>query len=128
MYPPIFEIVSNSAAVKSYLSDGAITRFYMFGQAPQDSVYPYAVWQIISGAPENYLGDVPNTDSYLIQIDVYAKKASDTRDIAMAIRDALERHAYITRWGGESIDNETQTRRISFDVSFYTHRAEQESL
>jgi len=122
MYPPIFQIVSSNQAVTTLLKKDGIVRFFQFGRAPQGVEYPYAVWQIVSGVPENCLGDVPIIDSFVVQVDVYATTEASARDVAKALRGALEKRAYITRWGGESIDDNTQMRRISFDVSFYTDR------
>ena len=125
MYPPIFNAV-NVSGVRALLKTGTgQLRFYLFGLAPQDVPLPYGVWQTIGGTPENYLNQVPDTDSYSGQIDVYATEAqgpSVARDVAEAIRDAIEPYAHITSWRGERIDPDTKNWRISFDYDWIVYR------
>jgi len=121
MFPPIFQVCAASAAVTALLGT-PVTRIYPFGEAPQGVALPYAVWQTISGQPENYLGEVPDVDSWSLQIDVYADSATSARNVAKALRDAIEPVAYVTRWGGESRDKETNHYRYSFDVDFIVQR------
>lgn len=124
-YPPIFNAV-NVSPVRALLKTGAgPLRFYLFGLAPQDVALPYAVWQTIGGSPENYLNQAPDTDSYSGQIDVYATPAqgpSVARNVAEAIRDAIEPYAHITSWRGERVDHDTKNWRISFDYDWIVYR------
>lgn len=121
MYPPIFAICAAAPAVTALLGT-APTRLYPFGDAPQGVAYPYAVWQTVGGSPENYLGDRPDIDSFTLQVDVYADTGSSSRAVAVALRDAIEPHAYITHWGGESKDPDTGRYRFSFDVDWHVSR------
>ena len=121
MFPPIFQVCANDAAVKAVLGASPV-RLYPFGEAPQAVAKPYAVWQTLGGSPENYLGQRPDIDHFAIQVDVYADTAAAARAAAMALRGAVEPHAHITRWGGESRDPETTAYRVSFDVDWWTPR------
>lgn len=125
MTPPILAAV-NVPSVQTYLKSGTgPLRFYMFGQAPQNVTLPYAVWQIAGGSPENYISNAPDIDSYTIQIDVYASPAQGSqrvRDVAEAIRDAIEDECHITSWRGESRDTDTQNFRFSFDSDWFVSR------
>ncbi|MNZ52558.1 hypothetical protein D3C78_704070 [compost metagenome] len=121
MFPPIFATCAAAPAVTALLGT-APTRIYPFGEAPQAGPYPYAVWQTVGGAPENYLGDRPDVDSYALQVDVYADTVASARAVAATLRDAIESHAYIARWGGESKDAETGRYRYSFDVDWHVSR------
>lgn len=121
MYPPIFATCAASAAVTALLGT-APTRLYPFGEAPQDVAYPYAVWQTVSGSPENYLGDRPDLDSYTVQVDVYADTGSSARAASAALRDAIEPAAHVIAWRGESVEPETKRYRISFDVDWLVQR------
>lgn len=121
MKPPIFPICAASPTVTALLGSNP-TRLYPFGEAPRKRQTPYAVWQIIGGAPENHLTDAPDVDRYSVQVDVYATTGSDAVAVAEALRDAIEPHAQITRYGGHETDTDTQHKRISFDVSWYHHR------
>ena len=121
MFAPINAVCAPDAGLSALLGQ-APQRFYPFGDAPQDGVLPYAVWQTIGGDPENYLAGRPDIDGYTLQVDVYAETGKDARAVAKAIRDAIELKAYIIRWGGESRDPETKNYRYSFDVSWFVHR------
>ena len=120
MNPPIFAIVSTDSDVTALLGTDPV-RFFPFGQAPDETDMPYAVWQTVSGSPENHLSGTPNIDSWLVQVDIYAKKGSTARTVAEAVRDALEPEAYITAWRGESKEDDN-IFRYSFDVDFLTAR------
>lgn len=121
MYPPIFATCAASAAVKAALGTNPV-RLYPFGEAPQDVALPYAVWQTIGGAPENYLGETPDIDSFSLQVDVYGETPTSTRAAAEALRDAIEPVAHITAWRGESTDSGTKRKRFSFDVEWHVNR------
>jgi hypothetical protein len=125
MYPPIFNAV-NVSAVRALLKTGsAPLRFYLFGMAPQDVAYPYAVWQTVGGSPENYVNQVPDIDSFSTQIDVYATPSqgpSVARSVAEAIRDAIEPSSHVTSWRGERVDPDTKNWRVSFDADWFVPR------
>ena len=125
MIPPIFPTVAASTAVQALIGTGVgndLVRFYEFGRAPQRAKKPYAVWQNINGLPENYLDSLPDTDSFTAQIDVYADTAAAAEQVAIAIRDAIEPVAYVTRWGGQSRDPDTQNYRETFDTEWIVYR------
>lgn len=121
MNPPFFTTV-NVTAVRAVFLEGSELRVYPFGDSPQNGNKPYAVWQTISGSPENYLGGLPDMDNWVVQVDVYAEEVSDANDGAEVLRDALEPVAYITAWRGTSREPETRLYRYSFDVEFQTPR------
>ena len=121
MTPPIFPVVAASAAVRAALGTAPV-RFFPFGAAPQSVALPYAVWQTVGGSPENYLGNLPDADVCTVQVDVYAADPDSAAAATLALRDAIEPHAHITRWGGESRDPETNNYRVSFDVDWWTKR------
>ena len=121
MFPPIFALAVASSAVTSLL-DTAPTRFWPFGEAPQDETRPYAVWQTIYGSPENYLGQRPDIDSWGVQVDAYAPTATGARNVARALRDALEGQAHVVAWNGEMKDEPTGLYRYSFSVEFWAAR------
>lgn len=126
MNPPIFATVNVSAVQALLKAPAGELRFYAFGRAPQNVAYPYAVWQLVGGAPENFLDRVPDADSLSVQVDVYARPGDDTeqeaRTVAAALRDALEPKCYITGWRGESIDPDTGNFRIGFVCDWIVYR------
>jgi len=121
MIPPIFATCAASSEVVDALGSDPV-RLFQFGQAPQNVVKPYAVWQTIGGAPENYITGVPDIDQLSLQVDVYATTAADAREAAIALRDAIEPVAHVVGWRGEDREPETQLYRISFDVDWFVHR------
>lgn len=125
MIPPIFQTIAADSSVTGLLGS-APTRFYPFDLAPQPgtSFYdvPYAVWQTVTGTPENYLACTPDIDVYTLQVDIYGRTSTEVRNITEALRDAIEPHAYITRWGDQSIDPDTGLNRYSFDVDWHVTR------
>lgn len=122
MYPPLFDTIKNVAAVKAVL--GSSPRVYPHGMAPPPAnvIRPYAVFQIVNGLPENYLGTRPDIDSFTTQVDVYADTVASATAAAQALRDALEPVAYVVRWGGQFKDPDTNLFTYSFDVDWLTPR------
>ena len=121
MFPPIFQVAAADPGVTALLGIDPV-RLYPFGEAPEGAALPYAVWQLVSGSPENYLAGRPDIDGFTLQIDVYAASGSSARAVGAALRDSIELRAHITRWGGESKDEETGRYRLSFDVDWLTPR------
>ena len=127
MYPPVFEIATQSAAVLAVLGSNP-TRLWPFAIAPQKGKLgygvPYAVHQLIYGAPVLSLSCVPITDNFGIQFDIYAANATDAREAAAALRDAYEAsHNPVVTWNGEDWDPATSLYRVSFTVEFWPDRA-----
>lgn len=121
MYAPIFEVCKAASAVTALIGTSPV-RLYPFGEAPEGVAKPYAVWQTVDGLPDNELGDIPSSDSWSLQIDVYAESATSARNVAKALRDAIEPHAYITGWRGESRDPVTKLYVYRFDVDWIVNR------
>jgi hypothetical protein len=121
MYPPLFSIASADNSVKAAFGTNPV-RVYPFGGAPESVALPYVVWQVVGGTPENYIGNDPDMDSYLVQVDVYANSPASARGGAETLRDALQDHAHIVSWRGESKDQQTKHYRYSFDINFFTAR------
>lgn len=121
MYPPIFAVCAADAGVRALLGTGP-TRLYLFGLAPDKVVKPYAVWQQISGSPDNYLAGRPDVDSHGLQIDVYADTAKAANDVATAIQRAIELECYVTGYNGDFRDPVTMNYRSSFNIDWVVNR------
>lgn len=121
MFPPLFQACAADTSVQSLLGTDP-TRLWPFGEADPSPVYPYAVWQLISGVPENYLGELPDVDSFGVQIDCYAKTAEEAREVARALRAAIEPFAYVSAYLGEIRDTITRNYRYSFSVDWIVPR------
>lgn len=121
MFPPIFEVCSIDTDVQSIFGSTPC-RLYPFGEAPQNVIKPYAVWQLVSGAPENYLDRVPDVDQFTIQIDVYANTVDASRIGAKVLRNVIQDYAYITVYTGDLRDPSTDNYRYTFSVDWFVHR------
>jgi hypothetical protein len=119
-YPPLHVECASDTSVLALL--GSPPRLYPFGEAREAPVYPYVVWQTVYGQPENYLGQLPDADSFGTQIDVYAKTWSSARNVAAAVQAAIEPVAYVTAYHGEMKDIEAKSFRISFTVEWIVNR------
>ena len=116
--PPLFAICAANAGVTALLGTGP-TRLYPFGEAPENVAKPYAVYQVLNGVPENYLGEPPDVDAWNIQIDVYATTDSSANAVQKALRRALETVCHVTRLGRTGTEPSTQLKTTSLDVSWY---------
>jgi len=121
MIAPIFAVCAASEAVNALIG-GERLRLYPFGLQDDNVIYPYAVWQNVGGEPENYLNQRPDVDSFALQVDIFANTPDEAIAVATALRDAIEPHAHIVRWGSQSRDSETKRYRYSFDVDWIVPR------
>lgn len=121
MYPPIFEICSADSDVQTNIGVSPC-RLYPFGEAPENVSMPYVVWQVVGGSPENCISSSPDMDSWSLQVDVYGLTGKSVRDVAQALRNAIESYAHITRWGEQGRDMDTKSYRYSFDVDWWVDR------
>jgi hypothetical protein len=119
--PVLFTNVAASAACRALLGTPPKMRFYAFGEAPQGVALPYAVWQMITGTPANYLGQLPDLDRSRVQIDVYGAMQSMTLDAAVTIRDALEPHGYLVNFADRGRD--PTTRNYGYMLDFELHQS-----
>lgn len=127
MIPLIFEYVRASQPARALIGANPV-RFWPFASAPQpgEASYrvPYAVWRLVSGTAQDYLSDLPDTDSSMIQIDAWAETPSDARVLMLVLRDAIEPHQNggSTTYNGEDRDPDTGMYRWSFNVEFWQDR------
>lgn len=122
MMPPIFAILDSSAVVRALLGAAPNMRLFPFGEASQNTPRPYATFQVVSGVPENYIGQHPDADSYRVQVDAWAETQVSANQLALAIRDAIEPHAYMVGSGSTTRDPETRAYRYMLDFEFKEYR------
>ncbi|MDY0292727.1 MAG: DUF3168 domain-containing protein [Desulfuromonadaceae bacterium] len=120
---PLFELCSLDATVTSLLKEGNILKVFKFGSAPQDTKPPYVVWQNIGGVPINYLGERPDMENRLIQVDAYATTQEKVTEIIDAVEYAIEEDAHIVGYNIDELDVNTGLWRASFDAEFYNTRS-----
>lgn len=125
MIPPIFQYAQADDTVRALIG-GNPTRFWPFDAAPQPGhpgyCLPYSTWQFAYGSPDNYLGQLPDSDNAGIQIDAWAQTPSGARSVMTALRDALEPYGMVVAYNGEDKDPQTGLYRASFTIEFWTDR------
>lgn len=123
--PAVFAWASANLAVQALLGTTPC-RFWPFSSAPQPGgdgySLPYAVFQSVYGTPANYIGHVPDADQMGVQVDAYARTASEARTVLEVLRDALEPHGYVVAFTGEERDVETGLYRCGLTAEFWTDR------
>jgi hypothetical protein len=130
VYPPLFVRIKDDPDVQVDFGSDPV-RVFPFAQighpAPER---PYAVWQVISGLPQNYINEVPDIDSFSIQVDVYGDSIPTTRTAAKSLLEAIEPYAHVTGYNGETRESGTGFYRYSFDVTWWVDRdaAETDSI
>lgn len=77
------------------------------GQAPQETLPPYLVFQIIARRPVKHLQGNAGLTRYLVQADVYSFKTADAEDITLDL-DNLVKRMPGTQW----VWNEEQTEGV----------------
>lgn len=120
-FAPVFATIKAASPVTVLIGTNPV-RCYPAGEAPQGVALPYCTYQQIAGGPENYLNQLPDIDSGLVQIDVYAANTTSARAVFIALRDAVEPVAYVTAVREDGKDPETNRVRISMDTDWLTDR------
>lgn len=125
MIPPIFQYAKADDEVRRLIGGNPL-RLWPFDAAPQPGeagyCLPYSTWQLAYGAPDNYIGQLPDSDNSGIQVDVWAQTPSGARDVLIALRNALERYGMVVSYGGEEKERQTGLYRASFTIEFWTDR------
>lgn len=119
---PFYTVCKADPTVQALLG-GTSPRIYPFGQAPQDVVKPYVVYQWVGGSPYNLLNCRPDADQASLQVDVYGLTTQSTTAVAKAIRYAIELDSYITSYRGDMREEDTKLYRTSFDVDWIVNRS-----
>jgi hypothetical protein len=92
--------------------------------APTGTKFPYAVWSVVTGNPENNLDCAANIDHVSFQIVVYDTSQKGASDIRAAIRTALEQHCYVTNIHPNHFEriNDTNVFGRGFDANWWLGR------
>ena len=121
MIPPVFTILYANTAVKAILGSSPL-RVFPWGEAPENVAKPYATYIVISGSPENMLGDKADMDVLSTQIDIWGESVSSCSSTAEAVRTALESYAHMTSFSASSPDIDTELFRTRMDFDFFKVR------
>lgn len=122
---PVYELLMADAVTVAIVSD----RVYE-DVAPQETQAvdsatgrePYVVWQTIGGGMQNYLSERPGIDNARVQLDCYAETKTVVRNLAVAVRDAIELHAHQIGQPRTEYIHAVKLFRVSMDFSFWVNR------
>jgi Protein of unknown function (DUF3168) len=92
--------------------------------APSGTTYPYAVWSVVTGDPQNNLDCPANTDHVSFQIVVYDTNKERASEVRAAIRKALEPHCYVTNIHPNHFERIADTNIFGrgFDANWFLDR------
>ena len=126
--PNPFPILAADPAVTDLIGNSPV-RCYPHGQAPQGAAYPYVTHTAISILPINSLDTGgARADTALVQVSIWSSNAggavASARDVAAAVRAALEEDHDIEAVRDMGRDFETGSYRIDLDVRMFVHRVE----
>jgi hypothetical protein len=91
-------------------------------KVPLDGAVPAVSYQLIDGAPENYLAENPGIDNGVYQINCWAEDMTTVNALANAARDVLQQHGQIIRYIVMDFDEETKWQGVRFVVSIWDSR------
>jgi hypothetical protein len=117
MIPPVQQTLSGASGVTAIVG----ARIYQ-SVAPQDTAQPYVVWTLVSGVPGNNLSDTPEYDDQRVQIDCWSLSASQCRQLAEAVRDAIEAQTHIVFGPWSDYESDTKLHRWSMDAQYLESR------
>ncbi len=121
MIPNFSAILLGNSAINTLVS-GRVYRTAA-PQSPAIPLQPLVVWSIISGAPENYLQELPDIDDGRFQFDFYALDQATARQLCEAAQAVLEPLGYIVMGPIEGREDELLLWRWTFDLEIWTSRA-----
>lgn len=122
MLPRVYEDLLTSE-VTALVED----RIYRHGEAPQGTQAPYVTWFVVTGLPENALGESPRVDQYLVQIDCWSDNDGSGDEgvemLAEAVRDSVEAAGhYMNAVVANNRDPETKRFRLGMTFTYWEDR------
>jgi hypothetical protein len=115
--PPVQQTLTAAAAVTAIVGQRIFQTV-----APQDTSQPYVVWTLVTGVPGNNLSDPPEYDDQRIQIDCWSLSQSQCRQLAQAVRNAIEAQTHIVYGPWSDYEPDTKLHRWSMDAEYWQTR------
>jgi len=113
MVPLIQSLLQEAETVRLLLGDPV--RLWP-GNAPQDTPLPYATWGVVNGSPTAMLSEPPPADGWRVRLTVWGEDLIQANDVAVAIRDVIERVGSIESYNPTPDSDGTDAFGISFDA------------
>lgn len=115
LVPPLYRWLVADAAVANLVG----VRVYPAGEAEPEVKPPYVTWQQVSGLPENYTDDDPDTKAFRIQVNCWGKESGDAVHLAELVDRALRPHGQKQLDLRDERDPETGSFVFSMDWLFW---------
>lgn len=118
MFPPVYETLRSNATVLALVGENIGMNM------PPETPVPYVTWFIVTGQPHDTLSEAPQSDFTSVQIDCYSAPTAErtVRDLAEAVRDALDAVGVHNRVVVNLRENETKYYRVGIEADFITQR------
>ncbi|QKS24596.1 DUF3168 domain-containing protein [Vreelandella titanicae] len=117
MITDFYYICSQSSELQALLNDSNNDIKIFPILAPQGTGYPYIKYQTISVTTYSLLAHDDVADQVRVQVDIFAKKYSDTTSIAKEIRKTFKDLAKV-EFRFEDFDNTALVYRYSLEIQF----------
>jgi hypothetical protein len=118
MMPPVYELLRDSAAVVTIVGD----RIGAHGDIQQPATRPYITWQVVSGAAESGIDDLPDIDFVQVQVNCWHQTDAGVRALVQAVREALEPYARVASYPVDQREVETRLYWIAIQFDWWLHR------
>lgn len=118
MFPQVFQLLHDSAAVAAIVSD----RIGAHNEIPQDASRPYITYATVSGQPYDHLSGPPGGDFDAIDINCWHQTDAGVRALAKAVRDALDAALICNRVTVDLREPDTRLYRVGITADFITNR------
>lgn len=119
MESPAYALLAANAALTTLVP---VARIFKSGYAGENPAKPYITIQEIGGSPYNYVAGRPGMDVFRPTVKVYSETEGQCKQIATAVRDALELDAHGLIFDGPEQDFETKLFVHLSDWHFHTSR------
>lgn len=116
----VFQTLSGAAAVTAIVGTNPV-RVYE-DTAPQNVTRPYITWSTVGGTPENQLSGTPGIDRGRIQIDCWAADKATCRNLAVAVRNAMESICHMVSVPMSDYEQETKLFRYLLEFEVFQPR------
>lgn len=120
--PNPFPLLRADSLVVSLLGDSNGRIRAEEGRAKQGTAYPYVTWTVVDMIPQIELPETPKADACRVQVDCWADNRASVREVAIAVRDAIEPFHDMTTMQFYPPDPETNAYRAMLEFAFWLPR------
>jgi hypothetical protein len=113
----LYSVLKADPTVAALVVSGGVTRIYPL-EVPQDVVMPAVVYQRIASAPEVTLDGDAGLDAVRVQVSCWAATYAGAKELAAAVRAAVNASNLRAVTEIEIDDRDTETRQYRVIIDF----------